>query len=81
MASVSGVADETVLTESAEAHDATLGAVTIAWLCHKNGVRPIPTPSSTEYEETTIAAVELDLTPAKSERIDDRDREDESFRG
>jgi 2,5-diketo-D-gluconate reductase B len=73
------VLEDPVLQEIAEDHDTSPASVAIAWLCHKDGVRPIPKAASPEHQRANLAAADLDLSPAELERIDDLACGDELF--
>jgi diketogulonate reductase-like aldo/keto reductase len=64
------VADEPVLQEVAEAHDATPAQVSLAWLASKENVVPIPKASSPEHIRENFAAMSLDLSADEVADID-----------
>ncbi len=60
-----------VLSEVAEAHDATRRQVALAWLLeHSDVTLPIPGTSSIEHLESNVAASHLDLTDAELRKLD-----------
>jgi 2,5-diketo-D-gluconate reductase B len=73
------VFEDPVLQDVAEAHDTSPAAVAIAWLCQKDGVRPIPKASTRDHQRANLRAAELDLSPEECGRIDDLARGDEIF--
>ncbi|WP_254769206.1 aldo/keto reductase [Salinilacihabitans rarus] len=63
----------------AEKHDATPEAVSIAWLCGKENVVPIPKASSRAHLEANLAARDLDLDDEDVRAIDGIERTEELF--
>lgn len=63
------VFDSDVLTEIADAHDASAAQVSLAWLLDK-GVTPIPKATSREHIEDNWNVLALDLSDEEIERID-----------
>ena len=60
-----------VLSEVAEAHDATRRQVALAWLLHRSDVTlPIPGTSSVEHLESNVDASKLELTGADVAKLD-----------
>ena len=60
-----------VLSEVAEAHDATRRQVALAWLLHHSDVTlPIPGTSSVEHLESNVDASKLELTGADVAKLD-----------
>ena len=60
-----------VLSEVAEAHDATRRQVALAWLLHHSDVTlPIPGTSSVDHLESNVAASQLELTGADVAKLD-----------
>ncbi len=60
-----------VLTDVAEAHDATQRQVALAWLLeHSDVILPIPGTSSVDHLETNVAASKLGLTGADMAKLD-----------
>ena len=60
-----------VLSEVAEAHDATRRQVALAWLLHHSDVTlPIPGTSSVDHLESNVAASQLELTGADMAKLD-----------
>jgi 2,5-diketo-D-gluconate reductase B len=75
------VFEDPVLQEIAEDHDTSPGSVAIAWLCQKDGVRPIPKAATPEHQRENLAAAKIDLSPTECDRIDGFDCGDELFPG
>jgi 2,5-diketo-D-gluconate reductase B len=73
------VLEEPVLQELADTHDTSPASVAIAWLCHKDGVRPIPKAGNQNHQRANLAATELELSPGECDRIDALSRDDELF--
>jgi 2,5-diketo-D-gluconate reductase B len=73
------VFEDPVLREIAETHDTSPPSIAIAWLCHKNGVRPIPKSGNQDHQRANLRATELDLSPEQCDRIDDLARNEELF--
>ena len=69
-----GVADEPVLVDVAEAHDATPFQVSLAWLLSKDEVAAIPKGTGEAHLRENIGALDLELTDEEIARIDDLDR-------
>ncbi|PSP51412.1 oxidoreductase [Halobacteriales archaeon QH_7_68_42] len=60
-----------VLSEVAEAHDATRRQVALAWLLHHSDVTlPIPGTSSVDHLESNVGASQLELTGADVAKLD-----------
>ena len=60
-----------VLSEVAEAHDATRRQVALAWLLHRSDVTlPIPGTSSVDHLESNVGASQLELTGADVAKLD-----------
>ena len=60
-----------VLSEVAEAHDATRRQVALAWLLHRSDVTlPIPGTSSVEHLESNVDASKLELTGDDMAKLD-----------
>ena len=64
-------AKEEALTEVAEAHDATVYQVALAWLLERSPVMlPIPGTGNVEHLEENVAAAGIDLTDEDMEKLD-----------
>ncbi|MDB5175281.1 MAG: Aldo/keto reductase [Candidatus Saccharibacteria bacterium] len=60
-----------VVTDIAEAHDATAHQIALAWLlAHSPNMLPIPGTSSLEHLEENIAAASIELTQAEIDALD-----------
>jgi pyridoxine 4-dehydrogenase len=60
-----------VVSEIAQAHDATAGQVALAWLLRRSAAMlPIPGTGSVAHLEENVAAVELELSDEELERLD-----------
>ncbi len=57
------------LREVADAHDAALAQVALAWVIRRPGVVAIPGASSVEQLESNVAAAEIDLTDAEYQAL------------
>jgi len=68
------VADEPVLQEIAEKHDASPAQVSLAWLLSREAVAPIPKAASREHVAGNWAARDLELDAADLDRIEGLDR-------
>ena len=78
--SASDMVDEPVLREIAEAHDASPAQVALAWLAHQDRVVLLPRSTDPGRRRENLAALELDLTPAETARIDElSDRRERNF--
>ena len=62
---------EPVLKEIAGAHDATPAQIALAWLAHQDRVVALPRSTNPERRRENLAALELDLTPEETARIDE----------
>ena len=71
--------DDPVLTDVADAHDASAAAVSIAWVRSHDNVVTIPKASSVDHLRANLDARSLTLSDAEMDRIDDIDREQELF--
>jgi 2,5-diketo-D-gluconate reductase B len=69
--SASSVVDEPVLSEIAAAHDASPAQVALAWLAHQDRVVLLPRSTDPGRRRENLAALELDLTPEETSRIDE----------
>jgi len=69
--SASSVIDEPVLEEIAAAHDASPAQVALAWLAHQDRVVVLPRSTNPDRRRENLAALELDLTPEETARIDE----------
>ena len=69
--SASSVVDEPVLGEIAAAHDASPAQVALAWLAHQDRVVLLPRSTDPGRRRENLAALELDLTPEETARIDE----------
>jgi 2,5-diketo-D-gluconate reductase B len=69
--SASSVIDEPVLKEIAASHDASPAQVALAWLAHQDRVVVLPRSTNPERRRENLAALELDLTPEETARIDE----------
>jgi diketogulonate reductase-like aldo/keto reductase len=69
--SASDMVEEPVLKEIAAAHDATPAQVAIAWLAHQERVVVLPRSTNPDRRRENLAALELDLTPEETGRIDE----------
>jgi 2,5-diketo-D-gluconate reductase B len=69
--SASSVIDEPLLEEIAAAHDASPAQVALAWLAHQDRVVLLPRSTNPERRRQNLAALELDLTPEETARIDE----------
>ncbi len=63
--------EEPVLGEIAQAHGATPGQVALAWLAHQERVVLLPRSTDPGRRRENLAALEVDLTPEDSARIDE----------
>jgi 2,5-diketo-D-gluconate reductase B len=78
--SASKVIDEPELKEIAAAHDASPAQVAIAWLAHQDRVVVLPRSTNPERRRENLAALELDLAPDETARIDElSDRRERNF--
>jgi diketogulonate reductase-like aldo/keto reductase len=69
--SASDVIEDPVLKEIAAAHDASPAQVAIAWLAHQDRVVVLPRSTNPDRRRENLAALELDLTPEETARIDE----------
>jgi diketogulonate reductase-like aldo/keto reductase len=69
--SASDMVEEPLLKEIAAAHDASPAQVAIAWLAHQDRVVVLPRSTNPERRRENLAALELDLTPDETARIDE----------
>jgi diketogulonate reductase-like aldo/keto reductase len=69
--SASSVLDEPVLREVAEAHDASPAQIAIAWLAHQERAVVLPRSTDPGRRRENLAALEVDLTPEETARIDE----------
>jgi diketogulonate reductase-like aldo/keto reductase len=65
------VVDEPVLKEIAAAHGATPAQVALAWLARQEHVVVLPRSTNPERRRENLAALELDLSPDETARIDE----------
>ncbi|WP_435194956.1 aldo/keto reductase [Natronomonas sp. EA1] len=72
------VFDLPVVSEIADAHDASPAQVAIAWLLEQ-GIRVIPKASSEAHLRANLAAAELSLSPEEVARIDAIEEREELF--
>jgi 2,5-diketo-D-gluconate reductase B len=63
--------EEPVLKEIAAAHGASPAQVAISWLAHQDRVVVLPRSTDPERRRENLAALELDLTPEETARIDE----------
>jgi diketogulonate reductase-like aldo/keto reductase len=72
--------DEPVLKEIAAAHGASPAQVAISWLAHQDRVVVLPRSTNSERRRENLAALELELTPEETARIDElSDRRERNF--
>jgi diketogulonate reductase-like aldo/keto reductase len=69
--SASDMIEEPVLKEIAAAHDASPAQVAISWLAHQDRVVVLPRSTNPERRRENLAALERDLTPEETARIDE----------
>ncbi|HKP88769.1 MAG TPA: aldo/keto reductase [Thermoleophilaceae bacterium] len=69
--SASDMVEEPVLREIASAHDASPAQVALAWLGHQERVVLLPRSTDPGRRRENLAALELDLTPEETARIDE----------
>jgi 2,5-diketo-D-gluconate reductase B len=69
------VFDVDVLTEIADAHDASAAQVSLAWLRQK-GVTAIPKATGADHIRDNWESLDITLSDAEMARIDDLDRTD-----
>jgi 2,5-diketo-D-gluconate reductase B len=69
--SASSVIDEPVLQEIADAHDASPAQVALAWLAHQDRVVLLPRSTDPDRRRENLAALEIDLAPEETARIDE----------
>jgi 2,5-diketo-D-gluconate reductase B len=69
--SASDMIEEPVLVEIASAHGASPAQVAIAWLAHQDRVVVLPRSTNPDRRRENLAALELDLTPDETARIDE----------
>lgn len=65
---------EPVLEEIAGAHGATPAQVALAWLAHQDRVVLLPRSTHAGRRRENLAALELDLTPEETKRVDELSR-------
>jgi diketogulonate reductase-like aldo/keto reductase len=65
------VIDEPALQEIAEAHDSSPAQVALAWLAHQDRVVLLPRSMNAERRRENLAALEVDLSPEETARIDE----------
>jgi diketogulonate reductase-like aldo/keto reductase len=63
--------DEPVLREIASAHDASPAQVALAWLAAQERVVLLPRSTNPERRRENLAALEIELTPEETARIDE----------
>jgi len=63
--------EEPVLQEIAEAHDASPAQVALAWLAAQDRVVLLPRSTNPERRRENLAALEIELTPEETHRIDE----------
>lgn len=63
--------EEPLLREIAEAHGATPAQVALAWLAHQERVVLLPRSTDPGRRRENLAALELDLTPEETARLDE----------
>jgi diketogulonate reductase-like aldo/keto reductase len=68
--SASDMIEEPVLKDIAAAHGATPAQVAISWLAHQDRVVVLPRSTNPERRRENLAALELDLTPEETGRVD-----------
>ena len=68
------VLDDDVLSEIAQAHDATPAQVSLRWLLQHDRVAAIPKSASPEHIEANLAALDIELSDEEMSRIDELDR-------
>ncbi len=69
--SVSDIVGEAVLQEIAQAHGATPAQIALAWLAHQDRVVLLPRSTNPARRRENLAALEIDLLPEETARIDD----------
>jgi diketogulonate reductase-like aldo/keto reductase len=69
--SASDMVEEPLLKELAAAHGASPAQVALAWLARQDRVVLLPRSTSPERRRENLAALELDLTPAETARLDE----------
>ena len=69
--SASSVVGEPALEEIAAAHGASPAQVALAWLAHQDRVVVLPRSTDPDRRRENLAALELDLTPEETARIDE----------
>jgi 2,5-diketo-D-gluconate reductase B len=69
--SASDMVEEPVLKEIAAAHGATPAQVAIAWLAHQDRVVVLPRSTNPDRRRENLGALELDLNPDETARIDE----------
>jgi diketogulonate reductase-like aldo/keto reductase len=70
--SAGDMVEEPVLKEIAEAHDgASAAQVALAWLAHQDRVVLLPRSTDPDRRRENLAALEIDLTPEETQRIDE----------
>jgi diketogulonate reductase-like aldo/keto reductase len=69
--SASDMVEEPVLKEIANAHGASPAQVAIAWLAHQERVVVLPRSTNPDRRRENLAALEIDLTPEETARIEE----------
>jgi 2,5-diketo-D-gluconate reductase B len=69
--SASGMVDEPLLKEIADAHGATPAQVALAWLAQQDRVVLLPRSTDPARRRENLAALELDLTGDETRRLDE----------
>lgn len=69
--SAKGIAEEPVLAEIAEEAGATAAQVALAWLARQDRVVLLPRSTDAGRRRENLAALEIDLTPEQTARIDE----------
>jgi diketogulonate reductase-like aldo/keto reductase len=69
--SASDMVEEPALKEIADAHGASPAQVAIAWLAHQERVVVLPRSTNPDRRRENLAALEIDLTPEETARIDE----------
>jgi 2,5-diketo-D-gluconate reductase B len=73
--SAGSVIDEPLLKEIADSHGASPAQVALAWLAHQDRVVLLPRSTDPDRRRQNLAALELDLTPEETARIDELSEE------
>lgn len=69
--SASDMIEEPLLREIADAHDASPAQVALAWLAHQEHVVVLPRSTDPDRRRENLAALELDLTPEETAKLDE----------